>query len=145
MTAAFSHEGTTHILLNLFALYSIATPVMAMLGNVCPSCNLCQAVADFSHQFFPSLEDRVSCLIPFFRALSVLFFDFQSLTVPQPKGVMASTTSLLSSAFLVNRSANYGSHGASGAVLGCLSFFAACYPRATFLVFFVVPAPAWVS
>lgn len=35
--------------------------------------------------------------------------------------------------------------GASGATYGTIAFFAAAMPRATFLLFFVVPVPAWVS
>ncbi len=35
--------------------------------------------------------------------------------------------------------------GASGAVYSLLAFYAACFPRSTFLLFFVVPVPAWVS
>ncbi|CDU26052.1 related to PCP1-mitochondrial serine protease [Sporisorium scitamineum] len=35
------------------------------------------------------------------------------------------------------------SHGASGSVYAIMSVFACVRPRATFLVFFVVPAPAW--
>lgn len=64
------------------------------------------------------------------------------------QGIVSSMTSLafhyvehMSSPY---RTRPVQSHGASGAVYGCLSFFAACYPRTTFLLFFVVPVPAWV-
>lgn len=39
---------------------------------------------------------------------------------------------------------NYAAHGASGATYGAISFFAAAFPRETFLLFFVVPVPAWL-
>lgn len=35
------------------------------------------------------------------------------------------------------------SHGASGSVYAIMSTFACVHPTATFLVFFVIPAPAW--
>lgn len=36
-----------------------------------------------------------------------------------------------------------GSEGASGAIYGCMAFFGTMFPRSTFLLFFVVPMPAW--
>jgi len=38
---------------------------------------------------------------------------------------------------------NHHSHGASGAIYALASFFAFAAPRAQFLLFFVVPMPAW--
>ncbi|SCV72251.1 BQ2448_4945 [Microbotryum intermedium] len=60
-------------------------------------------------------------------------------------GAVASLTSLLFSRLTLPlpQSLAYSAHGASGAIYGCLSFFAAAYPRTTFLLFFVVPVPAW--
>ncbi|KDE09358.1 hypothetical protein MVLG_00672 [Microbotryum lychnidis-dioicae p1A1 Lamole] len=60
-------------------------------------------------------------------------------------GAVASLTSLLFSRLSLphSQSLAYSAHGASGAIYGCLSFFAAAYPRTTFLLFFVVPVPAW--
>lgn len=37
----------------------------------------------------------------------------------------------------------FGSEGASGAIYGCMAFFGTMFPRSTFLLFFVVPMPAW--
>lgn len=37
-----------------------------------------------------------------------------------------------------------GSEGASGAIYACLAFFGTIFPQATFLIFFVVPAKAWM-
>ncbi|KAF8485020.1 hypothetical protein DFH94DRAFT_717713 [Russula ochroleuca] len=42
-----------------------------------------------------------------------------------------------------NKQPNYNSHGASGAVYALASFFAFAAPNARFLLFFVVPMPAW--
>ncbi|GAA5996649.1 rhomboid family intramembrane serine protease [Rhodotorula paludigena] len=58
-------------------------------------------------------------------------------------GVTASTFSLLVNHF-ITRNPYYSAHGASGATYGAISFFAACFPRETFLLFFVVPVPAWL-
>lgn len=43
------------------------------------------------------------------------------------------------------RKSNHGSEGASGAIYACLSFFAATFPKTQFLMFFVIPMPAWVA
>lgn len=37
-----------------------------------------------------------------------------------------------------------GSEGASGAIYTTLAFYATLFPRSTFLLFFVVPMPAWL-
>lgn len=36
-------------------------------------------------------------------------------------------------------------NGASGSVYGVMAYFAALQPRATFLIFFVLPCPAWAA
>lgn len=43
------------------------------------------------------------------------------------------------------RRTTHGSEGASGAIYACLSFFAATFPQTQFLMFFVIPMPAWVA
>ncbi|KAI0301799.1 hypothetical protein B0F90DRAFT_1816700 [Multifurca ochricompacta] len=53
-------------------------------------------------------------------------------------GAFASLVSLV-----WNKERNYHSHGASGAIYALASFFAFAAPRAQFLLFFVVPMPAW--
>ncbi|TNY19717.1 hypothetical protein DMC30DRAFT_399699 [Rhodotorula diobovata] len=58
-------------------------------------------------------------------------------------GVTASTFSLLVNHF-VTRNPYYAAHGASGATYGAISFFACAFPKTTFLLFFVVPVPAWL-
>ncbi|KAM0753091.1 rhomboid-domain-containing protein [Meredithblackwellia eburnea MCA 4105] len=57
-------------------------------------------------------------------------------------GISSSVVSLLFNHF-TGGNPSYSSHGASGAVYGVMTMFAAAYPRTTFLIFFVVPAPAW--
>ncbi|KDQ17589.1 hypothetical protein BOTBODRAFT_105664 [Botryobasidium botryosum FD-172 SS1] len=56
-------------------------------------------------------------------------------------GIVSSLTSL---AFnnLINRK-HVSSHGASGDIYSVVSFFACAFPRTTFLLFFIVPVPAW--
>ncbi|KAI9510432.1 rhomboid-domain-containing protein [Russula earlei] len=53
-------------------------------------------------------------------------------------GVFASLASLA-----WNKHRNYHSHGASGAIYALASFFAFAVPNARFLLFFVLPMPAW--
>lgn len=60
------------------------------------------------------------------------------------QGVVSSAISLAFSRFSTPQNPWYQSHGASGAVYGTIAFFAAAYPRTTFLLFFVVPVPAWL-
>ncbi|GAA5824716.1 hypothetical protein JCM3770_003079 [Rhodotorula araucariae] len=58
-------------------------------------------------------------------------------------GVTASTFSLLVNHF-ITRNPFYAAHGASGATYGAISFFACAFPREKFLLFFVLPVPAWL-
>ncbi|KAG7529012.1 hypothetical protein FFLO_05835 [Filobasidium floriforme] len=44
-----------------------------------------------------------------------------------------------------NRSKSHGSEGASGAIYASLAYYAAMFPQAQFLLFFVVPLPAWAA
>lgn len=61
-----------------------------------------------------------------------------------PQGVTASAVSLFWNHLFNNEAPYYTAHGASGAAYGIVSFFAAVYPREKFLLFFVIPAPAWL-
>ncbi|GAA5893915.1 rhomboid family intramembrane serine protease [Sporobolomyces salmoneus] len=101
LTSAFSHEGTSHLVMNMVTLFFMAPPVLAMLGNV--------------------------------GFLSLYLFS----------GLSASTFSLLFNHY-VTQNPQYAAHGASGATYGTIAFFAAAMPRATFLLFFVVPVRAWL-
>ncbi|KAF8342025.1 uncharacterized protein EI90DRAFT_2904405, partial [Cantharellus anzutake] len=57
-------------------------------------------------------------------------------------GLIASAVSLAWN-HLTSGNPNYRSHGASGAILSTVAFFACAFPRTQFLVFFIVPVPAW--
>ena len=58
-------------------------------------------------------------------------------------GVACSLSSLVFHR-VFGRREHWASHGASGAVYGTMAFLAAAQPHARFLVFFVVPVPAWL-
>lgn len=63
-------------------------------------------------------------------------------------GVVSSIVSLVARKLVQNdktptKPAKPYSHGASGSVYAIMSTFACVHPTATFLVFFVIPAPAW--
>ncbi|KAG8701925.1 hypothetical protein FRC08_003814 [Ceratobasidium sp. 394] len=57
-------------------------------------------------------------------------------------GIAASAFSLAWNAVVSHRSVN--AHGASGAIYSVISLFACVFPQTTFLLFFVVPVPAWL-
>lgn len=59
-------------------------------------------------------------------------------------GIASSVTSLVWNRFYKHES-NLSSHGASGAMLATIAFYTCAYPRTTFLIFFVVPCPAWAA
>ncbi|KAG0705454.1 hypothetical protein DFH29DRAFT_278628 [Suillus ampliporus] len=56
-------------------------------------------------------------------------------------GIASSVTSLVWNRFYKHD--NISSHGASGAILATIAFYACAFPRTTFLIFFVIPCPAW--
>jgi len=58
-------------------------------------------------------------------------------------GLVASVSSLWWHSS-VKKNPRFSSLGASGALYGVLSFFACLAPRATFLIFGIVPCPAWL-
>ncbi|GAA5856724.1 hypothetical protein JCM8547_008809 [Rhodosporidiobolus lusitaniae] len=58
-------------------------------------------------------------------------------------GLVSSVTSALFARFVAHNPW-YSSHGASGSTFGCASFFACAFPREKFLLFFVLPVPAWL-
>ncbi|KAF9519184.1 hypothetical protein BS47DRAFT_1288692 [Hydnum rufescens UP504] len=57
-------------------------------------------------------------------------------------GVICSAVSLLWNKFFTHRR-DYFSLGASGAVYSVLAFYACAFPTTTFLLFFIIPVPAW--
>ncbi|GBE79270.1 predicted protein [Sparassis crispa] len=58
-------------------------------------------------------------------------------------GLVSSALSVWWNHSVKKRDEPYGSHGASGAIYGIISFFACLAPTAKFYVFAVVPIPAW--
>lgn len=62
-------------------------------------------------------------------------------------GVVSSVVSMAGKALVSSSPGGAGaegfSHGASGSVYAIMSTFACVHPTATFLIFFVIPAPAW--
>ncbi|KAI0049583.1 rhomboid-domain-containing protein [Auriscalpium vulgare] len=77
----------------------------------------------------------------FFMAPSVLSIlgNARFLALYFGGGIIASLTSLA-----WHRSGpDYSSHGASGAIYAVISFFACVAPNTKFLIFFVIPCPAW--
>ncbi|KAG6335301.1 hypothetical protein ID866_3785 [Astraeus odoratus] len=57
-------------------------------------------------------------------------------------GITSSLASVAWNTFV--RHENISSHGASGAIMATLALYACAFPRNTFLIFFVIPCPAWV-
>lgn len=57
-------------------------------------------------------------------------------------GISSSLASLAWNTFV--RHENVSSHGASGAIMATIALYACAFPRNTFLIFFVIPCPAWV-
>ena len=102
----------------------MAPPVIAILGNV---------------SIFKSEKPPTSKL----TSSKTKHFQAGFLTLYLFAGIVSSTVSLLFSRVLANNPF-YQSHGASGAVYGTIAFFAAAFPTTTFLLFFVVPVPAWL-
>lgn len=58
-------------------------------------------------------------------------------------GVASSIVSMVARRFVGRGEQSDFSHGASGSVYAIMSTFACVHPTATFLIFFVIPAPAW--
>lgn len=60
-------------------------------------------------------------------------------------GLVAGICSLAYQTFNTNKSRRIGgSEGASGAIYACLAFYGTIFPQATFLLFFIIPARAWM-
>jgi membrane associated rhomboid family serine protease len=60
-------------------------------------------------------------------------------------GLVAGLCSLAYQTFNTNKTRRIGgSEGASGAIYACLAFYGTIFPQATFLLFFIIPARAWM-
>ncbi|KAH9062084.1 rhomboid-domain-containing protein [Lactarius vividus] len=89
--------------------------------------------AQFGHALFNGLTF-------WFLAPTALFVlgNTQFLALYLGSGALSCIVSLV-----WNKERNYHSRGASGAIYALASFFAFAAPRAQFLLFFVLPMPAW--
>ena len=140
ITSTFSHAQPGHALFNGLTFWFLAPTALAVLGNA-------QFLALYlgSTSFAPTHSP-------------ILSFDPVLFVQKLSGGAFASLSSLV-----WNKNRNYHSHGASGAhhrsplvnvptllltygagaIYALASFFAFAAPRAQFLLFFVVPMPAW--
>ncbi|KAG2158871.1 uncharacterized protein EDB93DRAFT_1116797 [Suillus bovinus] len=106
-------------------------------GRVWALVTSCFSHQDMGHAFFNGLSfyfmaPSVMQVLGNSRFLALYFFG----------GIVSSMTSLVWNRFY-KRQSNYSSHGASGAILATVAFYACAFPRTTFLIFFVIPCPAW--
>ncbi|KAJ8595375.1 rhomboid-domain-containing protein [Rhizopogon salebrosus TDB-379] len=106
-------------------------------GRVWTLITSCFSHEDLSHALFNGMSfyfmaPGVIQVLGNARFLSLYFFG----------GIASSVASLVWNRFY-KRQDGYSSHGASGAILATIAFYACAFPRTTFLIFFVVPCPAW--
>lgn len=140
LTACFSHSSGSHIFVNCLGLYFVAPAAAALVGSSA-FLGLYLAGETASHPLTPPDATRPAHLPPdrvdrIYRVTTGLLADHC------PGGVLASLTSL--SWHRLRGDRWRGSEGASGAIYASLAFYAALFPNTTFLLFFVVPMPAWV-
>lgn len=149
LTSAFSHEGTGHLAFNMITLFFMAPPVLAMLGNVgFLSLYLFSVCSSFA--LLPKLRRISRSLILCTTGLVRINFFSPLQPLRDAKPLLRSSCTFsnpptLSSFKDLTANSAVPFQGASGATYGTIAFFAAAMPRATFLLFFVVPVPAWVS
>ncbi|OAX40669.1 rhomboid-domain-containing protein [Rhizopogon vinicolor AM-OR11-026] len=106
-------------------------------GRVWTLITSCFSHQDIEHALFNGLSfyfmaPSVMQVLGNTRFLGLYFFG----------GIASSVASLVWNRFYKNE-INYSSHGASGAILANIAFYACAFPRTTFLIFFVIPCPAW--
>ncbi|KAI9638029.1 uncharacterized protein MKK02DRAFT_31543 [Dioszegia hungarica] len=108
-----------------------------MAGRVWTLLTACFSHSSGTHIF-------VNCLSLYFVAPAVasLIGSSAFLGLYLGGGIIASGISLAWHRFRGDKWA--GSEGASGAIYACLGFYGAIFPNTTFLLFFVLPMPAWV-
>ncbi|KAF8271790.1 hypothetical protein EI94DRAFT_1720027 [Lactarius quietus] len=109
-----------------------------MMVDCTPTHSWTLVTSSFSHaQFGHALFNGLTFWFLAPTALMILT-NTQFLMLYVGSGAFASFVSLA-----WNKERNYHSHGASGAIYSLASFFALAAPRAQFLLFFVLPMPAW--
>lgn len=112
LTSAFSHKTLDHLGINMLVLYSIGQGVM-------------EAVGASRFLLLYAGAGITSSLV------AVAYRKYIKPRLEDGYHLRRSDTSRF-----------IGSLGASGSVMGITTFFACAFPRATFLVFFIVPMPA---
>ncbi|GAA5925612.1 rhomboid family intramembrane serine protease [Sporobolomyces koalae] len=103
----------------------------------------CLLTSAFSHEGTGHLAFNMITLFFIAPPILTMLGNVGFLSLYLFSGVSASTFSLLFNHY-ITQNPHYAAHGASGGVYGILAYFAAVMPRATFLLFFVVPVPAWL-
>lgn len=113
LTATFSHQETAHLAFNMILLYTLGPQLASVLG-----------IGPFLALYLGAgIAASITSLI--YRASIEPWFRRQQNLPP------------------IKSNIRNGSLGASGSLMGITSFFALVFPRAQFLLFFVVPVPAW--
>ncbi|EGO27384.1 hypothetical protein SERLADRAFT_382112 [Serpula lacrymans var. lacrymans S7.9] len=106
-------------------------------GRIWTLVTSCFSHRDFSHALFNGLTfffmaPAVMQMLGKTRFLGLYFIG----------GILSGLTSLSWNDLVKHHP--IASHGASGAIYAIAAYFACALPRATFLIFFVIPCPAWV-
>lgn len=96
----------------------------------------------FSHEKPTHIFVNALCLWFFGPAVAGVLGTSGFLAFYLGAGVFSALTSLAWQKYSMRRT--LGSEGASGAIYGCTALYAALFPRSTFLLFFVLPMPAWM-
>ena len=127
VTSAFSQQEPLHLALNVFSLAVFARPLCAALGaGRLLTVYLGGAVASsLSH-------------IAYQNALLPTILRSRQAEA-RARGLPAAATRTRPSASL-----DVPAQGASGSAMACTALFACLYPRSQFLLYFVVPVPAWL-
>ncbi|CAG8527385.1 18915_t:CDS:2 [Dentiscutata erythropus] len=112
ITCAFSHKDLDHLIVNMFVLWGFGKQILEMLGR------------------------RQFLFIYFGSALSASLSYLLHTAYTRKRKSSASHNEK------VYRRHYIGSMGASGSLMALSTIFACTFPNATFLVFFVIPAPA---
>lgn len=148
LSSCFSHSGSSHILFNMMTLYFMASPVISILGNTGFLTLYFVGVSSFlpnvrTSETYTDLSLFPVCLSGnrFFRILTPL----PQIRRQVPKQILHFPRKFTLPAFSLPSQTDSGSQGASGSIYAMLVFFACAMPNTTFLIFFVIPAPAWVS
>lgn len=123
LTASFSHEDLPHILFNGLAFYFMAPEVIRLLGN-----------ASFVGLYF--LGGIGSSII------SLLFNRTVAQREGASRGASGKSAHIPIHLCLIISFINFSVN--PGAVYAVLSFFTCIRPNATFLLYFVIPMPAWI-